>query len=227
MSVLFPNVPKLPGVPQLARAAAFVDLILPVIGRSAPANLLWKSSQGAPAWGILDDTGAAVLVPDSFLSFGNRTESRISDFPVQEQSFASYNKVILPSETSIRVTKGGTLSDREEFLNTLDNIAGDLNLYSILTPERTYLNVNIMRTEVIRRGPQGAYFLAEVDIYFREIKQVSDQVSADSVPTANAQNPAAVPPVNQGLVQSKSLASSVASNFNSLKQFWQGLPNVI
>ncbi len=223
MSALFPVVPKLPGVPQLARAATFVDLILPALGKSAPAGVLWKASQSQPTWGILDINGVPVLVPDSFLAFDNRNEWKVSDFPVQQGSFASYNKVQIPFEITLRMTKGGSLSDREQFLNVLDDIAGDTNLYNILTPERTYLNVNITRTEVTRRGPQGAYFLAEVDIYFRQIRQVSAQYSAGSVPTANAQNPPAVPAVNQGLVQSTSLAASALSKFNGLKQYWQGI----
>jgi hypothetical protein len=201
VSAPFPNVPNLSGVPQLARSQQFPPSPSPTLGAQSQAPLL-QSTKTLVQWGIYDAAGTVlVLAPDSFLAFDKRNEWRISDYPIQQGSFASYNKVIVPFELSLRVSKGGSLTDRENFLTQLDAISGDTNLYTVITPEKTYTNVNISRTEVTRRGPQGAYFLAEVDIFFRQILQVTAQYSSTTTNTANAQNPAAQPATNLGNTQ--------------------------
>ena len=135
----------------------------------------------------------------------------MANFPVQNGAFASYDKVIVPSEFSVRMTKGGSKTDRKNFLDEIDTAANSLQLYKILTPERTYLDVNITRYEVTRRGTQGAFFLAEVDIYFMQIRQVSAQYTSASAATQNAQQPGAQPSTSQGLVQPRPITPAVAA----------------
>lgn len=205
----FPNVPQLPGVPQLVRSFLFPPSPLPTIGSQAQ-GALWSAATGQPTWGILDADGNFVITPDSFLNFDNRNESDIPRFPVQSGSFTTYNKVVLPFETSVRLSKGGSLSDRTEFINQIKAISGDTNLYTVLTPEVSYPSVNILRYEVTRRGAEGAYFLCEVDIFFRQIQQEPAQYSATSANTVNAKNSAAIPSVSNGNVQPISPVPQVA-----------------
>lgn len=195
----FPNVSNLPGVPQLKRANAVINTVR--LGVSAIQKFLWAAAKSAPTWGIFDSQNQQVIVPDSILALDKRTEFRVSDFPVQAGSFASYNKVRLPFETSVRMSKGGSQSDRKTFLDSIDAIVGDLNLYTILTPEQTYTNCNITRSEITRRGAGGAFLLTEVDVFFRQIIEVAAQYSTTSANTSNAQNPPAVPPTNLGNMQ--------------------------
>lgn len=198
----FPNVAALPGVPQLVRtiAAYYADLKV-TRGVQAAQSALWQASKLAPTWGIFNAAGVRVVTPDNVLNFDNRNEWRVSDFPVQKGAFASYNKVLLPPETAVRLTKGGSLSDRKKFLQQIAAIAGDTNLYTILTPETPYVNVNVLRYEVTRRGAEGAYYLSEVDVFFRAVVQVTALYSNTSANTSNAQQPAAQPATNQGLLQ--------------------------
>lgn len=197
----FPFVPALSGVPQLVRSALNQPPNTVSLGTGALQQQLAAAQQNVFPWGVYDDQGNQTLKPDSILNLDNRNEWKLSDYPVQVGSFASYNKVIVPFEVSLRFSKGGDLGSRAAFLKSIDDIAGDTNLYSIVTPERTYLNVNITRYEVTRRGAEGAYFLCEVDVFFRQILQVTPQYSSTAANTSNAQNPAAVPPVNQGTLQ--------------------------
>lgn len=206
---LFPNVPFLLGVPQLVRAALFQPANTVTLGAQAQHNL-WVSSQVAPSWGVFDSNGNKVIDPDNVFAFSDRAEWRESDYPVQRGTFASFNKVVVPFEDTLRMTKGGSLSDRQKFLKSIDDIAGDTNLYQIRTPEKTYLNMNILRRELLRRSSEGAYFL-EVDIFFRNIIEQTPQYSTAAANTANAQNPPALPTVNQGNVQAVPLTSAQSS----------------
>lgn len=205
----FPNVPNLSGVPFLVREALnFPPSTITNIAVPEAATQLWASAQAGTPWGILDDSFAPVVVPDSFLNFENRNEWRISDYPVQQGSFASYNKVIVPFEASVRLSKGGTLLERQAFIKSIDAIAGDTNLYTIFSPEKAYQNVNVTRYEVTRRGAEGAYFLCEVDIYFRQILEVPAQYSTTAADTSNAKNSAAIPAQNLGTQQPVSTLSN-------------------
>lgn len=141
-----------------------------------------------------------VVMPDNIVEFGYRNEWNVSDYPVQDGSFASYNKVNNPFEVTLRMTKGGSVSDRQDFLEQIDAIAGTLDLYQIVTPEKTYENCNVIRYEVSRRGVKGAYFLEEVDLVVREIRTVDAQYTTTAVNTANAKDASAVGVTNQGTV---------------------------
>lgn len=198
---IYPDVPAFRGVPQLRRSPSAGVLRAISIVTAAIHGRLWQSAASQPKWGIFGPDGKAAIVADSILAFENRNEFRVSDFPVQRGSFASYNKVATPFENSVRLSKAGDVTARANFLKSIDNAAQSLGLFSILTPERTYLDVNIIRYEVSRRGSGGAYFLTEVDVFFREIRQVAAQYSTSAAATRNAQQPSARPSVSQGIVQ--------------------------
>jgi len=206
---LYPDVPFVRGVPQLRRSPTAAQIQALAFATVAITGRLWYVTQAAPKWGIFNAQNQPVVTPDSVLDFSFRNEYRVSDFPVQEGAFASYNKVATPFDIVVRMSKGRDLDARANFLRQCDTVLKSLELYSILTPERTYQNCNVTRIEVTRRGSEGAYFLTDVDVYFREIRQVAAQYSTTVAATQNAQQPSALPPVNQGVVQPAPLPSSV------------------
>lgn len=219
----FPNVPRLPGVPQLPRSPAFPPAPAPILALGLALGRLWQSIFAQPQWAIYksntpdaQDTGdtglgtvtvtsdrVAVVKPDSFGEFQYRNEWSVADVPLQDGDFASFNKVAQPFEIMVRMYKGGTKEARQRFIDSIIAIAGDLQLYDIVTPEKVYLNVNVTRWEQARRGPRGANFLSEVDLYFREIRSVTATYTTTAVVTQNAQNPSAEPVVNTGIVQAQ------------------------
>jgi hypothetical protein len=197
----FPNVPQLPGVPQLARSLLFPTSISITLGTPATQGALWQASQAAPVWGIFDQDNNQVVTPDSVADFGWRQEFRVSNFPVQQGQFASYNRVLLPFESSIILTKGGTLSERQTFLQQIDAIAaaGNIQLYNIATPEKSYIDVTITRAELSRRGKDNAYYF-DVELFFVQVISVNAQyTTTGTTSTADAQEPSAVPTANNGL----------------------------
>lgn len=202
----FPNVPKLPGVPQLRRSPNFPSSLPPALGVALGVAKLFGFGAGR-GWGVFNDRNEAVLNPDSIVDFSVGNDYNIGTFPVQQGQFASYNKVNLPTEYVVRMSKGGDDADRLNFIASVQAVAASLSLYTIITPESVFKNVNVTRYEITRRGAQGAYFLAEVDMYFREIKQVVPSYIGDAQLTQDAQEPGALPPQSQGQVQSAVLPS--------------------
>lgn len=206
----FPDVPLLPGVPLLARAALTVivdvNAVIQIAAKFAvqtPLVVLQQAARTKPVWGVFDSSGNRVIAPDNVMEFGYRAEWSVANFPVQNGQFASYNKVLHPFDTSVVLTKGGTENDRTAFLLACENVAASLNLYTIQTPEKSYLNCNVTRMEMQRKAVKGAFFVS-VELFFTQIVQVDAQYSSDGTQgtsTANASVPSAVPAVNQGTLQ--------------------------
>lgn len=217
----FPNVPKLPGVPQLLRSA--VGSLPPAVGLGAIAvGRLAQAFTSTVQWGIFDSTSQArprgilsriikpklfaserkpVINPDSIIDFGYRNDYQISNFPVQQGQFASYNKVATPFEIQLRLTKGGSKADRVAFLQEVDAVVASTKLFTVLTPEKEYMGLNLSRYEVSRRGVQGAFFLTDVDLFFIQIREVQPSYTSSSAATSNSSVDPALPPENQGQVQ--------------------------
>lgn len=225
----FPNVPNLPGVPQIVRSPQFPAAPPVLVSAAIAVGRLFQALLSTPQWGIFrhvkptpasspDELDEVVIVakrrpaivPDNFMSFDYRNEFSVSDYPVQDGNFASYNKVANPFENFVRMTKGGTKQERKAFLDAIDSICASLDTFDILTPERTFLNVNPFRFTLTREGNQGAYYFAEADLYFREIREVTATYTTTSIATQNAKLPSALPVTNVGVVygQQTSIAPS-------------------
>lgn len=228
----FPSVPSLPGVPQLARPSLGAVLtaapnIISALFPPAMAGVLWHATKAPAVWGVFDSTGAQVISPDSIMSLHYRAEWRTSDFPVQQGQFASYNKVKVPYEIPIRMVKGSTAAARVQFQKDINFVAESLDLYTVITPEQTYVGVNPLRVEYMRRDVQYANYV-EADVFFREIQEVSPQYSstATAANTSNAQNPAAVPTQNSGLVQPQPTIPGVQKILDLQSPLWHSIfPN--
>jgi hypothetical protein len=220
----FPNVPNLPGVPLLARASltAIVDEtsiinIASVFETQAPVNILFHATKAAPVWGVFDANGNLAIAADNVMAFDYRADFALSTYPVQEGQFASYNKVVRPFDTSVVLTKGGTVNDRTNFLNACETVAASLNLYNILTPEKNYMGVNVTRMEMSRKETKGAFFVS-VELFFQQIQEVNAQYNATGAQgtnMVNASNAPAVPTVNQGNVNAQPPSAQTATTVAS------------
>jgi hypothetical protein len=213
----FPAVPNLPGVPQLARALGSLAAPLPsnIASLQAPAmpSTLTFAAKTAPVWGVFDAEGNQVIAPESIMSFNYRAEFRVSDYPVQAGQFANYNKVTVPYEIPIRMVMGLTLDDRTQFESDCKSVAASLDLYTIVTPESSYVGVNATRLELARRETHGAFYI-EAEMFFRQIQQVTPQYSSTTsaaANTSNAQNPGAQPVTSLGLIQPQPVPSGLSS----------------
>ena len=232
-NIPFPNVPPYPGVPQLVRSLNIPPAIQVSLG--IVQSLLASAVNNPTQWGIFDANGNQLgLLPNGNSLFqsiaslvtgggpilsNNSTEfmreTRISDFPVEMASFASYNKVQLPANPTVTLALSGSESDRTAFLNSINAACVGTDLYSVVTPEVTYYNYSVERYNYVRRAERGASMLV-VEISLKEIRQVSAAYSTVQTPISTPQNPAATPQSNSGLVQPAAPPQSVLKSLVSL-----------
>lgn len=199
---LYPNVPLMAGVPPLLRSAGASGVVSVVLA-IALDRLIRRLSAGQK-WGLYNSKGQ-LFEADSIVEVGYQQESRISDFPVIDGSFASYNKVRLPYMPTLRISKGGSIQARQAFLDAIEAAANSLELFSIVTPERTYINVNIEMVGYSRRASESVSLLI-VDVKLREIRQTQPAYTTVK-PVTQPKQPAATSQVNSGQVQTKPVAN--------------------
>ena len=208
---------SIPGLPSLSSGAAnlFVTQLV-LLTADAILGLLGFHQQ----WGIFS-AGVPVVEADNVVSFDFRQDFSISNYPVEQGSFASYNKVQHPQEMKFRFSTGGSNADRQNFLNSIKAVIADTNLYDVVTPDAVYTNLNFVHWDYARSADRGAGLLV-VDVWVEEVRPASlassstltgattgatgtsgpgNITAAPLPPLNNAQNPAATPQVNGGNVQ--------------------------
>lgn len=205
----FPNVPNLPGVPALARDpfAVGITLAAPLISGFLGSFM--------PTWGIFDSSGNKALNPDTFIGIEYDNPFRVSIYPVEQGSFANYNKVKTPFSGTVRMAIGGPLQNRQQFMASLESMVADTNLYTLVTPEATYANVNLERYEYRREETSSANLIV-ARCRFVEIRQAMTSYGGiTSVPSDYLTNPS----TSTGLINGQSVAnpsSALSLNYGSI-----------
>jgi len=199
---LFPDIPNALGVPALRRELTSRQTTRLVISRILSRILLSRFTR-AGVWGLYDIKDGKVSRADSVFSLDFKGASKISEVPLQNGSFAAYNKVQLPNFQLLRLVKKGNDLERNQFLTEIDNAKKSTDLYYIVTPERTYFNISIEDYAYKRTAQDGVSMLI-VDITLKEIRQVSPAFS--TVKLESAKTPTAASPKASGMVQLQPVA---------------------
>lgn len=195
---LFPDVPIAKGVPSVFRAVGSVETQL--VSLAADVSSILGTTP--PQWGIYSDGGDDLLQPDSMMSFEVQKEASISNYPIEEGDFRSYNKVQRPYEARVSATKGGTSSDRTNFLLRVENLQATTETCTIVTPERTYVSANVVRFDYGRHASEGAELLM-VNLQIEEIRQTVVSTFNNS----NTAEPSGADTVNDGTVQAQPIST--------------------
>ncbi len=178
VSPLYPNVPKFPGVPPVFRSAAN-----PVSVGASPSPLTADQISGstatAAAWGLYRSGGAIALQVDSIVKVAPQREFRVSDYPVEQGGFQSFNKVAMPGDLRVTVTKGGTDSVRQGFLVTLDQLMETTELFNFVTPDSAFLDRSIIHYDYERTNDRGVTLLT-IEIELLEIRQTAKSAFTNS-----------------------------------------------
>ena len=184
MSFLDNISPKLPGLPALAFnvLTAFSGSIK-ILDAFNPINLLFSTPDSV--WGIFDDSNNPIVSPDTWLSVDYKNEWSLSDYPLEQGAFATYNKVNNPADIRVRMAIGaGNEQARIAFLLALNDAANSLALCTVVTPEVTYSNLNISHVDYRREQTNGSKIII-ADVWLREIRDLSQTPTPNVMATAS------------------------------------------
>jgi len=193
----FPIIPIAPGVPALLRNPLAP---LPSIVQLVEDVIFGFAGVLDPQWGVFQD-GFPVVTPDSIGAFEYRQDWRLSDYPVEQGAFESYNKVSTPFDSRVRLVSGGDVANRQELLDDVAAIAGTTQLYDIVTPEEIYTGVNVTGYSYRRTASNGMGLII-IELRFLEIR-----VTATAA-FSNTQAPSGAGTTNDGTVQPQAPSGS-------------------
>jgi hypothetical protein len=234
----YPDVPDENGVPNLPRLSSAGASA--ASGLSLLEGIVWNVLQQDDQWGVYDSNGNALGDPSLFSGIASTIlsslgasstlstnsveyskEMRVSDYPVEGGSFASFNKVETPANPRVVLCLSGSQDDRTSFINAIDAATKSTNAYSVVTPEVTYINYTIESYRYDRTAAHGATMYI-LEMKLKEIRTVSAAYTTASSPINNPQSTDAVPAVDSGTVQPSTPDTSVVS---SMEAAYPNLPS--
>lgn len=184
---VFPNVPDGPGVPALPRLPGAIPPVVQLLVSDALGLL---GAFGNPTWGLFLD-GQPVVTAESVYSFDFKKSAQISNFPVENGGFESYNKVQKPYDVRLRFTTGGTPADRQALIESAEAAVASLDLMIAVTPEAVYPNVNPTHMDYRRTAVSGQGLIV-VDLFCEEVRvQSSSTFTTNTAATSSGGSTAA------------------------------------
>lgn len=196
---IFPNVPNVPGVPALPRDPLSAGIAVALAVVDAVSFFFGGVGQ---RWGIFLD-GFSVVAADSVVSLDFKQQSYVSDYPVEDGAFETYDKVLTPFDVRLRFSAGGSEANRQALLDSIAAIADTIDLYDVVTPEVVYLNTNVVHYDYKRTSTNGVGLLV-VDVWLVEVR-----VTATAA-FSNTKSPSAAGQVNGGTVQTSAATPTQA-----------------
>lgn len=214
--IQYPDVPAAQGVPSLPRRQSS-PIVTAALGVAQGA--LWRALRTADQWGVYDSNGRPLAGSSGILGALKESvglsaalstgavevakETRVSDFPIERGSFASYNKVELPANPTVVLRLSGSEAERSAFLAAIDAATKSTDLFSVVTPEVTYFEYAIESYRYSRSQSAGSQLLT-VSITLREVRTVTAQYTQSGRQGqigADTKRPDAAPQVDSGKVQ--------------------------
>lgn len=169
----------------------------------------------ANGWGIYDLSGNLVFDVDSVLDLKQSAKAKASSFPVEEGTFASYNKVLDPFTTKVRLAVNGP--DRvAAFQAALDVELDSTNLYNVVTPTKTYLNVTLESYDHEQTSSNGGVSGLVVDLSLVQVREVTPAYTTVAIKkpkqpaSASTQTNGKASPKTPAATPSRTMASVIA-----------------
>ena len=152
---------------------------------------------------IDSETGLSAFDFDALIQFEVRAEGYVVSAPIEQGSFASYNKVDSPNYIEVQLAKQGTDDVLQAALKTLDNLQTTASKVNLITPVAEYVNYTLESYDFSMTQREGLGVLY-VRLHLIEIREVSAQYSdTKSISAANAKNPADASTTDRGKTQAK------------------------
>jgi hypothetical protein len=154
---------------------------------SGIASRLPKLNPPRPVYAIVDsETFEPLTVPDSWGEFAPRTESQVSDYPVESGAFATYNKVRRPTGVTVTLVKTGSDVARLTWLAAITQSEAQqpTRLFTLISPQAVYVDYTLVGLSYETRQDRGSNMLY-LTLQFTQVQQIAS--SDDS--KANVKEP--------------------------------------
>lgn len=157
-----------------------------------------------------DDASVAVEF-SRVMKLEMRAEGKVVSTPIEQGSFASYNKVESPVTITAQLAVEGEMGDLQSVVDTLFDLKKNTEKLSFVTPVREYDGFTLEKFSYEQATENGINLLY-VDISLVEIKEVEPQYTDTQAPAPitakGAKNPANASTQDKGKAQAQEPPSS-------------------
>lgn len=200
--------------------------------------------QPTAQYSIVDASSSSVLVTaDTWKRVEYLKEQHVADYPIEQGGFESYNKVAVPFDLRLVLCCGGpdflqqlasgALASVDGYLNSIlgtnftqpmtrlqfilacESLADSLQLVDVITPDRTYQNLNCIHFSYTKTKEQGANMVVG-ELWFREIRQATtSSYSTNGNPSVNSNSVDAADSTSVGSVTTQTPNASQQAQINA------------
>lgn len=161
------------------------------------------------------ETSLSAFDFDALIQFEVRAEGKVVSAPIEQGSFASYNKVDSPNSLEVVLAKQGTDDVLQAALKTLDSLQTTASKLNFITPVAEYENYTLESYDFSMNQRDGLGVLY-IRLHLIEIREVAPQYTdSKSISSSNAKNAADSSTTDRGKTQAKD-GSSYSSLLSKL-----------
>lgn len=133
-----------------------------------------------PVYAIVQsDTLFPLTIPSSWGEFSPRFESALSDYPVENGTFAVYNKVKRPTGVNVQLIKTGSDVARFAWLAAIQQAEANnpTQLYTLVSPQGVFVDYTLAGLSYETRQDRGSNMLY-LSLNFVEVPQIPSSLGA-------------------------------------------------
>ena len=169
------------------------------------------------------ETGVSLIPFDSLLSYHVRSEGCTVSAPVEQGSFASYNKVQYPGAIEVQIASTGTDDTLQAILSVLHGLQAQARTFHFITPTAEYSHYTLESYDFSMSQKDGLGVLY-VTLKLVEIREVIPQYTdTKSISENDAANAGDVSALDRGRVQAQAATATQESMLAELFSSGGGL----
>lgn len=138
-------------------------------------------AQTAGEWTIYNTASGEAVQFSSFIGAEMVGDAKVITAPIEGGSFVAYNKTVSPFELSVNGAIKGDSSVLSDALNTLAQMRENTDLYNIVTPDKVYRSMNMIKLEYSRDTDSGTDLIL-FSARFMEVKEIQSLYSSARIP---------------------------------------------
>jgi hypothetical protein len=151
-------------------------------------------------WTLSDEDANAILEFTSFVQADFRDEGRVASEPIEEGSFAAYNKTDSPLDAYVTLGIQGEPDELQDALDKLRALKKETATFSVITPEQEYEKITLESFNYTRKREDGLNSLY-VELHLVEVREIAPQYSTVALPAKKCRNSDNASKVNAGKSQ--------------------------
>ena len=131
-------------------------------------------------WDMFDSKGRKLFTFDTFFSLDSLADARITQAPVENGTFASYNKTVSPARSTVVLGYTGPALMRSAMLRRCESLLKGTELVSIVTPDRTFVNMGVVAVDHSYNAANGVDRLI-LALTLEEVRQVQPAYATEKL----------------------------------------------